>query len=84
MTPLRVFDVPEVLEVHEVPSDEVRMVPDWPTATRNIFSVVNPVPVSYWLLKVCPAPSSMTTVVILILYVVDLDKIEEGVTVNVL
>ena len=35
MTPTREFDVPEVLEVQEVPSDEVRMVPDWPTVTNN-------------------------------------------------
>ena len=26
------FDVPEVLEVHVIPSDEVMMVPDEPTA----------------------------------------------------
>ena len=25
VTPTREFDVPEVLEVHEIPSDEVRM-----------------------------------------------------------
>ena len=29
---LRVFDVPDVLEVHVIPSDEVMMVPDEPTA----------------------------------------------------
>ena len=78
------FDVPEVLEVHVVPSEEVRVIPDEPTATRDIDSVVNPVPVSYRLLKVFPAPLSLTPVVTLILYVVDLDKLEEGVTVNVL
>ena len=78
------FVVPEVLEVHVVPSDEVRMVPELPTTTKNIVSGVNPVPVSYWLLKVFPAPISLTPVVILILYVVVLDKLEEGVTVNVL
>jgi hypothetical protein len=32
---LRVFDVPDVLEVHEVPSDEVRMVPEVNSATNN-------------------------------------------------
>ena len=67
-----------------VPSDEVRIVPDEPTATRYIVAVVNPVPVSYWLVKVFPEPSSMTPVDTLILYVVNLDKLEEGVTVNVL
>ena len=84
MTPHKEVEVPEVLEVQVVPSDEVMMVPDEPTATINIDSVVNPVPVSYWLLKVLPDPSSLSPVVILILYVVDLDKPEEGVTVNVL
>ena len=32
---LRVFDVPDVLAVHVIPSDEVRMVPDSPTVTNN-------------------------------------------------
>ena len=40
VTPLRVFDVPEVLEVHVVPSEEVRMVPPLPTATYNPLVVV--------------------------------------------
>ena len=45
--PMRVFDVPEVLEVHVVPSEEVRMVsdskpcflmvPGLPTATKILF-----------------------------------------------
>ena len=36
MTLLRLFVVPEVLEVHEVPlSDEVSMVPELPTATNG-------------------------------------------------
>ena len=30
-------DVPEVLEVHDVPSVEVRMVPEAPTATKVLF-----------------------------------------------
>ena len=47
-------------------------------------SLVNPVPVSYLLLKEFPAPSSLTPVFTLILYVVEKDKPEEGVTVNVL
>ena len=29
--------VPEVLEVHEIPSDEVRMVPELPVATKRPF-----------------------------------------------
>ena len=35
VTPFRPDVVPEVLEVHVVPSDEVRTVPDSPTATHN-------------------------------------------------
>ena len=37
MTLLRLFDVPEVLEVQEVPSDDVRIVPDLPTITKVLF-----------------------------------------------
>jgi len=38
VTPLRSFDVPEVLVVHVVPlSDEVRMFPSEPTATNVLF-----------------------------------------------
>ena len=37
VTPLRAPDTPEVLEVHVVPSDEVRMVPELPTATKVLF-----------------------------------------------
>ena len=37
MTPERLFDVPDVLEVHEVPSEEVRMVPEAPTTTKVLF-----------------------------------------------
>ena len=37
VTPLRRFDVPEVLEVQEVPSEEVSMVPDSPTVTKSPF-----------------------------------------------
>ena len=40
MTPLRYFDVPEVLLVHEFPSGEVRMVPDSPTVTKSPFPEV--------------------------------------------
>ena len=43
VTPLRRFDVPEVLEVQEVPlSDEVRMVPDQPTVIKVLFPYVIP------------------------------------------
>ena len=34
---LRVFDVPDVLAVHVIPSDEVRMVPASPTVTKVPF-----------------------------------------------
>ena len=47
VTPPGEFEVPDVLEVHEVPSDEVRMVsdsnpcflmvPELPTATKVLF-----------------------------------------------
>ena len=40
MTPYRRFDVPEVLEVHVVPSGEVRMVPEEPTDTNVLFPYV--------------------------------------------
>ena len=49
MTPLSLFDVPEVLEVQEVPSvevisEEVSMVPDSPTEIKSeIASTVNEV-----------------------------------------
>ena len=39
MTPLSVSDVPEVLLVHEFPSGEVRMVPEFPTPTINTLVV---------------------------------------------
>ena len=34
LTAHRIFDVPEVLDVHVIPSDEERMVPLLPTATK--------------------------------------------------
>ena len=40
MTPLSVSDVPEVLLVQEVPSGEVRMVPEFPTPTNNTLELV--------------------------------------------
>ena len=42
MTPLRYFDVPEVLSVQVVPSEEVRMVPFLPTTTKSPFPEVTP------------------------------------------
>ena len=33
----RLFEVPEVLEVQVVPSDEVRIVPEKPTTTKVLF-----------------------------------------------
>ena len=38
VTPKRVFVVPEVLEVHVIPSDEVRIDPEAPTATNVLFT----------------------------------------------
>ena len=40
VTPFRLDVVPEVLEVHVVPSDEVMMVPELPTATSDGLEVV--------------------------------------------
>ena len=40
--PVSLFDVPEVLEVQDVPSDEVRMVPEEPTVTKVLFAQVTP------------------------------------------
>ena len=37
MTFLRLFEVPEVLEVQEVPSDEVKIVPESPEITKRPF-----------------------------------------------
>ena len=37
---MRLFVVPEVLEVHVTPSEEVRMVPEAPTATKRLFPKV--------------------------------------------
>ena len=39
----RLFDVPEVLEVQVIPSDEVRIVPLSPTATNNGLEVFSDV-----------------------------------------
>jgi hypothetical protein len=39
VTPKRLLDVPDVLEVHVVPlSDEVRMIPELPTTTKVPFA----------------------------------------------
>ena len=43
VTPLRSLVIPDVLEVQELPSDEVRMVPSPPTATNFTDSVLLPV-----------------------------------------
>ena len=43
VTLLKCFDVPEVLDVQLVPSEEVRMVPDTPTATKVLFPKVTPI-----------------------------------------
>ena len=40
MTPFRLYVVPEVLLVQEVPSGEVMMVPEFPTPTNNTLEVV--------------------------------------------
>ena len=40
MTPRRLFEVPDVLEVHEVPSEEVMMVPVSTTDTKFIELIV--------------------------------------------
>ena len=37
VTPDRLNDVPEVLEVHVVPSVDVRIVPELPTITKVLF-----------------------------------------------
>ena len=42
MTTKRPYDVPEVLEVHVVPSGEVSMVPESPTDTKSPFPEVTP------------------------------------------
>ena len=42
MTPQSLSDAPEVLDVQEVPSDEVRIVPDPPTVTKVLFPKVSP------------------------------------------
>ena len=62
VTPFREFDVPDSLEVHVVRSEEVRIVPLSPTATKDAVEseevvVVNPFVVSYWLLKAFPEES---------------------------
>ena len=49
MTLFRISVVPEVLEVHVVPSDEVMMVPELPTATCDGLAVVLVLDVSLFL-----------------------------------
>jgi len=48
VTPLRYFDVPEVLLVQEVPSGEVRMVPELPSVTKSPFPEVTPLRYSHF------------------------------------
>ena len=51
MTPLRYFDVPEVLSVHEFPSGEVRMIAsmnDSPTVKKSPFPEVTPLRYSHF------------------------------------
>ena len=38
MTPQRSFEVPDVLEVQEIPSEEVRIVPELPTTKKVFFA----------------------------------------------
>jgi len=42
VTLFKCSDVPEILEVQVVESDDVRMVPDLPTATKGLFPQVIP------------------------------------------
>ena len=37
---MRLYEVPDVLEVHELPSEEVIMVPESPTPTKTLFPYV--------------------------------------------
>ena len=40
MTPQRFSDVPETLFDHDIPSEEIRMVPPSPTVTMVLFPIV--------------------------------------------
>ena len=86
VTPLRVFDVPEVLEVHEIPSKEVRMVPSQPTVTNSPFPYVI-FPLSSFdvpeVLKVHVTPSEEVRVVVelSVLVVVELSEFKVSVVV---
>jgi len=42
MTPQSLSNAPEVLDVQEVPSEEVRMVPESPNVTKVLFQKVSP------------------------------------------
>ena len=42
MTPKRRVDDPELLEVQEIPSEEVMMVPELPTAVKVLFAKMTP------------------------------------------
>ena len=49
MTPRRLLEVPEVLLSQEVPSEEVSMVPESPTAIKVLFALVTSI-------RVCEVP----------------------------
>ena len=51
MTPFRLYKVPEVLLVQEVPSGEVMMVPEFPTPINNTLEEVVEEPLSLLLLQ---------------------------------
>ena len=75
-------DVPEDLEVHEIPSDEVRRVPSQPTVTKSPFPYVI-LPLSSFdvpeSLKVHVTPSEEVRVVVdfsVVLVVVELSEVE--------
>ena len=65
MTPQRRFDVPEVLLSQVIPSEEVRMVPETPTATNVLFANPTPYRESYVpeILDVQDAPSDEVRIV---------------------
>ena len=76
------LDPPESLYFHVIPSGEVRIFKS-PTIINLIVSVLNPFPIVHCSFKVFPELSCIP-VVSLILYVEFLERLELGVTVNVL
>ena len=65
MTPRRLFDVPEVLDVQVVPSDEVRMVPESPTETVVVVVVVLSVVVSSSVVEVVEVVEESSSLLLL-------------------